>query len=183
MIVAKVWGFYPQIFVLFISFLFDGLQLYQWNGSESNRIEKGKAMDVAKSIKDKERVGARVVIVGKYKLFLFLRRISNILITDEGKETDDFWKAIGGKGPIASAQSAGDDKEAETAMRQYIHLYKVEKGDEKPEIAVVAEGRLLKEMLDPAECYILDCLCEMYVWTGHNSDIQLRNASMKLGVV
>lgn len=43
---------------------FDQYYLFQWNGSEANRIEKGKAMDIAKSIKDKERVGARVVIAG-----------------------------------------------------------------------------------------------------------------------
>eukprot|EP00026_Physarum_polycephalum_P000343 Phypoly_transcript_00343.p1 GENE.Phypoly_transcript_00343~~Phypoly_transcript_00343.p1 ORF type:complete len:1625 (+),score=418.05 Phypoly_transcript_00343:184-5058(+) len=137
--------------------------LYQWNGSEANRIEKGKAMDIAKSIKDKERVGARVVIV------------------DEGKETDDFWKAIGGKGPVASAASAGDDKEAEQAIRQYIHLHKViKKPDGSADINVVAEGRLLKEMLELTECYILDCVSEMYVWTGTNTDIKLRNAALKL---
>lgn len=59
--------------------------IYQWNGSEANRIEKGKGMDVAKSIKDKERSG-----------------VSRVVVLDDGKsehpeELEYFWKILGGK--------------------------------------------------------------------------------------
>ncbi|EGG25050.1 villin [Cavenderia fasciculata] len=144
--------------------------IYQWNGKDANRIEKGKGMDIAKSIKDKERVGCRVVIV------------------DDGKETDDFWKVLGGRGEIASADSAGDDREAELGIRKHINLYRVVMDENAPATAenlgidlVPMDGRLTKNMLEGNECYILDCVSEMFVWTGSASKLKVRNASLKLG--
>ncbi|KYQ96706.1 villin [Tieghemostelium lacteum] len=138
--------------------------VYQWNGSEANRIEKGKGMDVAKSIKDKERVGCRVVIV------------------DEGKEPDDFWKIIGSRvEDIAPASSAGDDREAELSIRQYINLYRSIpiNGDKELDLVPI-QGRLSKTLLEPEECYILDCVSEMFVWTGTSSKLKVRNMTLKL---
>ncbi|KAK5584851.1 hypothetical protein RB653_006469 [Dictyostelium firmibasis] len=138
--------------------------LYQWNGSESNRIEKGKGMDIGKSIKDKERVGCRVIII------------------DEGKEPEEFWKILGGKGEIASACSAGDDRDAELNIRKYITLYRVQaiNGDKELDLTPI-EGRLSKSLLEPEECYILDCVSEMFVWTGTNSKLKVRNMTLKMG--
>ncbi|EGC29857.1 hypothetical protein DICPUDRAFT_51061 [Dictyostelium purpureum] len=137
--------------------------LYQWNGSEANRIEKGKGMDIGKSIKDKERVGCRVVII------------------DEGKEPEDFWKVLGGKGEIASADTAGDDREAELNIRKYINLFRAQpiNGDKELDL-VPLDGRLSKTLLEGGECYILDCISEMFVWTGSNSKLKVRNMTLKL---
>ncbi|KAN0029376.1 hypothetical protein ACTFIV_011267 [Dictyostelium citrinum] len=138
--------------------------LYQWNGSESNRIEKGKGMDIGKSIKDKERVGCRVIII------------------DEGKEPEEFWKILGGKGEIASADSAGDDRDAELNIRKYITLYRAQaiNGDKELDLTPI-EGRLSKSLLEADECYILDCVSEMFVWTGTNSKLKVRNMTLKMG--
>eukprot|EP01132_Coremiostelium_polycephalum_P001564 gene1564-1983_t len=137
--------------------------IYQWNGSEANRIEKGKGMDIAKSIKDKERVGCRVIIV------------------DEGKETDDFWTVLGSRGTIASADSAGDDREAELSIRQHISLYRTAGINNDTELDLIKmDGRLSKAMLEPSECYILDCVSEMFVWTGSASKLKIRNMSLKM---
>ncbi|EAL66222.1 hypothetical protein DDB_G0282725 [Dictyostelium discoideum AX4] len=138
--------------------------LYQWNGSESNRIEKGKGMDIGKSIKDKERVGCRVIIV------------------DEGKEPEEFWKILGGKGEIASADSAGDDRDAELNIRKYITLYRAQAINADKELDLIPiEGRLSKSVLEAEECYILDCVSEMFVWTGTNSKLKVRNMTLKMG--
>lgn len=65
-------------------------------------------MDIAKNLKDKERLGARVVVI------------------EEGSEPEEFWKIVGGKptGVITSAEAAGDDLEAEQKIGQYITLHK-----------------------------------------------------------
>ncbi|EFA79149.1 villin [Heterostelium album PN500] len=139
--------------------------LYQWNGSEANRIEKGKGMDISKSIKDKERVGCRVLLI------------------DEGKEPDEFWKVLGGKGPIADASSAGDDREAELNIRKHVNLYQVVTTDPNQTQfdLMPMEGRLSKNMLQGTDCYILDCVSELFVWTGSSSTLKIRNGSLKMG--
>ncbi|GAM27463.1 hypothetical protein SAMD00019534_106390 [Acytostelium subglobosum LB1] len=137
--------------------------IYQWNGSESNRIEKGKGMDIAKSIKDKERVGCRVIIL------------------EEGKENDDFWTVLGGQGPISEADTAGDDREAELNIRKHINLYQVVSSDLTQFDLLPLDGRLSKTMLQAGECYILDCVSEIFVWTGSASKLKMRNTALKMG--
>jgi len=61
-----------------------GLTIFQWNGSECNKKEKAKALNVTLAIKDDERGGK-----------------ASIVVFDEGSETDPFWAALGGKGAIA----------------------------------------------------------------------------------
>ena len=60
----------------------------QWNGSEANRKEKAKALDVCTDIKDDERGGK-----------------AKILSFEQGQEPDEFWEALGGRGGISGASS------------------------------------------------------------------------------
>ena len=97
----------------------------------SKSYRKGKGYGYCKKHKG-QREGRSTSDNCRYEhtnLYLYPKYHKCVLIiysyADEGKETDDFWKAIGGKGPVASAASAGDDKESEQAIRQYIHLHKV----------------------------------------------------------
>lgn len=73
-------------------------------------MKKGKAMDLAKNLRDKERFNAKVSIV------------------DQGKETDDFWSVFPDKpGPtdkLPGKKESGDDEEAEKSYNKYIVLYK-----------------------------------------------------------
>ncbi len=69
-------------------------------------------MDVAKSIKDKERSG-----------------ISRVVIIEDGnntgsREEEHFWELLGGTGPISSSKEV-DDGSAEKAVWERIKLYKV----------------------------------------------------------
>eukprot|EP01105_Mastigella_eilhardi_P007811 TRINITY_DN194_c2_g2_i1.p1 TRINITY_DN194_c2_g2~~TRINITY_DN194_c2_g2_i1.p1 ORF type:complete len:804 (-),score=184.15 TRINITY_DN194_c2_g2_i1:27-2438(-) len=142
--------------------------IYQWNGKESNRIEKGKAMDIAKNIKDKERFGARVVIVA------------------EGDEPPEFWKVMGGAptGPIASAAEGGDDVETEQAIGRYITLYRVthDTNFDNVDLEKVSEdGRsLYKGMINPTACHILDCTTEIFAWTCLRAPAKLRKQILAL---
>ena len=63
-----------------------GLTLYQWNGSEANRKEKAKGLEVCTGLKDDERGGK-----------------ARIKVCDQGSEPTAFWEGIGGRGAVAPA--------------------------------------------------------------------------------
>ena len=86
-----------------------GLTLYQWNGSQSSGIEKAKGAELSRAIDD-ERKGLPTVVV-------YGNKTSYQSMEEEGKEEEVFWSKLGGKGPIASAASAGNDKEAQKQQK------------------------------------------------------------------
>eukprot|EP01114_Cavostelium_apophysatum_P010431 TRINITY_DN2412_c0_g1_i1.p1 TRINITY_DN2412_c0_g1~~TRINITY_DN2412_c0_g1_i1.p1 ORF type:complete len:1379 (+),score=482.22 TRINITY_DN2412_c0_g1_i1:221-4357(+) len=148
----------------------NGPVIYQWNGAQANRIEKGKAMDVAKSIKDKERSG--------------LPRVS---VLDEGCESDDFWKALKRTKEeedlkIASAEEGGEDDVSEKVVWEKVKLSQVitVKNDQY-ELQEIGASKLYKELLREEFCYILDAFTEVFVWTGKKAPLKVKNESMKLG--
>lgn len=162
-----------------------GRAVYQWNGRDANRIEKGKAMDIAKNIRDKERFNSRVILV------------------DEGHEPPEFWTALGGAPPggqhIASATAGGDDEEAERAYPKFVTLYRVVpvnapapappasgngiRGSGNKTIEVTLESvcvgkALVRAMLVPGNCYIMDCVSEVYAWTDTQASGPHRRATI-----
>jgi hypothetical protein len=60
-----------------------GTIVYQWNGVGSSRAEKLSAVQYVLRIKDTP---------GRQK--------TTVYIIDEGRETPEFWSAIGGKGIV-----------------------------------------------------------------------------------
>lgn len=152
-----------------------GSVIYQWNGPQSNRIEKGKAMDVAKSIKDKERAGLHKVVV-----------------LESGVDDEEFWTLLTGshskskgKYKISSAEEGGDDSLAEKALWERVKLFKVCLEDTSgplahPELIEIGCNRLYKEELLSNECYILDSVTEVYCWTGKKAPLKTKNAGMQL---
>jgi hypothetical protein len=142
--------------------------LFQWNGRLSNRIEKGKALDIVKNIKDKEKGGnAKVVVLEQGT-------------SDQQPHADRFWELLGGRGPIPSAESAGDDLEVEKMMMEYVQLFKIVHVKNKIEPVLVARGVLKKEMLDDEECYLLDCIAEIFVWCGRKTPMTRRQHAMQM---
>jgi len=145
--------------------------IYQWNGADANRIVKGKGMDVAKSIKDKERSGN-----------------SRVVILEDGKTDaeDDFWQLLGGKHPIPASDL--DDVTAEKAVWSRVKLYQAQESSDPSaaemfglELVEIGSARLFKAMLVETECYILDTVTEMFVWTGKKAPLKMKNQVMKLG--
>ncbi|KAJ3449756.1 villin [Anaeramoeba flamelloides] len=138
-----------------------GLTIYQWNGKDCNKMEKMKGLQVSTKIKDDERGGR-----------------AKIHIVDQGKEEQNFWKAIGGKGQIKTAEEGGDDLEFEKGSMKDVVLYRV--CDESGQLKITEEGRppLKKAMLDTNDCFILDCGSEIFVWIGNGSTRQEKKESM-----
>ncbi|EKE41144.1 villidin, putative [Entamoeba nuttalli P19] len=126
--------------------------IYVWLGKSSNKMEKGKAMELSKMIA-KERGGVKTETI------------------DEDNEPKEFWKALGEKeGKIKSAEDGGDDLVMELAQMKYVTLYKYWWDGLKEKVDIERwsyEGKeISKSSLEVNSCYILDCYSEMYMWVG-----------------
>jgi hypothetical protein len=173
--------------------------LYQWNGKNANRIEKGKGMDVCKNIKDKELMGNGRVVV--------LEQGGN----DTTEQASQFWSILGGsaKSEIAPAESAGDDNAVDEELKEFTNLFKIVSSEAVPSSSpastpaatgarrsralsrqvsmaveiqpeLIARYPLKKDMLQQEDCFILDCASELYVWCGGKSSLPIRKQTMKL---
>eukprot|EP00727_Mastigamoeba_balamuthi_P014040 m51a1_g9259 hypothetical protein (1730) ;mRNA; r:56794-63009 len=133
-------------------------RLYQWNGSKCNRLERSKAVDIVAKLNRARGGRAKVVVI------------------DEGDtEPEDafsFWKELGGKGPIGAAEI--DDAQVEADHDANNKLFHVRDDGELERI----EGKLVQEMLDASDCFILDCVGEIYVWIGKSSGQELRTLAV-----
>ena len=70
-----------------------GRRIIQWNGSEANKYEKFKGLEMVTKLKDEERGGK-----------------AEIIVADEGKPFDEektFWEALGEEGPTKVRKGEG----------------------------------------------------------------------------
>eukprot|EP01103_Thecamoeba_quadrilineata_P021404 TRINITY_DN9831_c0_g1_i1.p1 TRINITY_DN9831_c0_g1~~TRINITY_DN9831_c0_g1_i1.p1 ORF type:complete len:1007 (-),score=223.26 TRINITY_DN9831_c0_g1_i1:67-2865(-) len=135
--------------------------IYQWNGSEAARMKKGKGLDLTVRLRDERGAKARVVI-----------------LEEKGEDEPDFWTALGGRGTIAEAEPPEADLEFEKAAN-VLKLYRVNDCLGELEVEQVeADGQNLHvNMLDPIDCFILDCETEIFVWVGiESSEIEKSGA-------
>jgi hypothetical protein len=141
-----------------------GLDIYQWNGSESNKKERAKGLDVAMSIKDDERGGkARIMPVA------------------QGEEPAEFWEALGGRGPVATAI---DDAPAPTVTSGgggEMKLFKVSDSSGKLETTEVATGSLKRSMLVTDDVFIMDNGSDIFVWVGKGATDQEKRGGLATG--
>lgn len=144
-------------------FLLDtGLTIMQWNGSEANRKEKSKALDLAVAIRDDERGGK-----------------AQFVAFEQGEESPEFWKALGGQGPIGPA--IPDDAPAKV-FRGDIKLIKVAEAMGTITRMEVARGDLKKEMLDSKDVFVVDNDSLIFVWVGKDATAEERKQGMSMGV-
>lgn len=149
-----------------------GSVIYQWNGLESNRIEKGKGLDFAKKLKDKEHAGRPKIVV---------------LEANETPDDHHIWQILE-KPPsqeIPPGSAGGEDQEAEKQLKDLTTLYvvnpdRVGASLDELELEVIEEYPLMKEVLDTCESYILDCVGEVFPWTGKKSSVPSRNAAVSI---
>lgn len=142
--------------------------IYTWTGKKANRMEKGRSMDLQKRLRD-ERMN---------------RCKAEIILEEEGKESDAFWEVLGGKGPIASPESAGPDEAFEMASVDEETLYRVGL-DPSPgaaqlvTIEKVERADILHRALLEHECsYVLDCINEIFVWHGSKTTGNIRQEAV-----
>ncbi|XP_067673342.1 advillin-like [Haliotis asinina] len=131
-----------------------GLIMYVWNGPASSKMERIKAAEVAKTIKDEERGGR-----------------ATINIIDDRWDCDPkFFNSLGclaSECSIKSADEGGDDREFERVAQDTVTLYRVTDASGSLEVNEVASKPLKREDLDSNDCFILDSgPSGIYVWIG-----------------
>jgi hypothetical protein len=142
--------------------------IYTWTGKKANRMEKGRSLDLGKRLRD-ERMN---------------RCKAEIVLEEEGKESDAFWEVIGGKGEIASPESAGPDEAFEMASVNEETLYRVgldpsPGADKVVSIDKVERADILHRALLEHECsYVLDCGTEIFVWHGSKTTGNIRQEAV-----
>jgi len=144
-----------------------GRNIYQWNGKGASRVEKTKALEVTKQIRDQERGGN-----------------ATIAILEEGKDNDnDFWLKFGCPKParIRPAEEAGADTDpnARTSASPGT-LYRVSNSSGSLTVTQVEGSPLKRSMLDTGDAYILDnAPVGIDVWIGKGASKDERLHAMK----
>jgi hypothetical protein len=88
-----------------------GLTLFQWNGKDSNKFERVKALELITKIKNDERGGK-----------------AKLVFLDSDSKDADFWKALpGGIDSVKSTAEGGsdDDVKAESVITLFRYAHSV----------------------------------------------------------
>ncbi|KAF5922582.1 villin-1 [Diceros bicornis minor] len=147
-------------------FLLDlGKLIIQWNGPESNRLERLRGMTLAKEIRDQERGGRTYVGVvdgEDEKASPKLMEIMNHVL-----------------GPRRELKAAVPDTVVEPALKAALKLYHVSDSEGKLVVREVATRPLTQDLLSHEDCYILDQGgLKIFVWKGKNANAQEKKEAM-----
>eukprot|EP01105_Mastigella_eilhardi_P018908 TRINITY_DN4414_c0_g1_i1.p1 TRINITY_DN4414_c0_g1~~TRINITY_DN4414_c0_g1_i1.p1 ORF type:complete len:2036 (-),score=696.95 TRINITY_DN4414_c0_g1_i1:86-6193(-) len=135
-------------------------RIYQWNGAKCNRMERTKGVDVTQKLNRVRGGRAKIITLDEEDV--------------DHPELQTFWRDLGGKGEIQTAEAGGDDAEYEQNFDSNVALYLVTDDGDLDRI----EGKLVVEKLQAEECYVLDCFTEVYVFIGKGSTSDRRNTAL-----
>ncbi|NWX33811.1 VILI protein, partial [Notiomystis cincta] len=147
-------------------FLLDlGQLIIQWNGPESNRNERLRAMTLAKDIRDRERGGrAKVGVVDGED-------------EDASPELMKVLKHV--LGEKRDIQPAIPDNKVDQIVKSSLKLYHVSNTSGNLVIQEVAIQPLTQDMLLHEDCYILDQGgIGIFVWKGKNANKEEKQEAM-----
>uniref|UniRef100_A0A672P2A1 Villin like n=1 Tax=Sinocyclocheilus grahami TaxID=75366 RepID=A0A672P2A1_SINGR len=152
-------------------FLLDlGKVIIQWNGPQSNRQEKLKAVLLAQDIRDRERGGrAQIAVIegGQEEAFPELMKI---MISVLGQRTGHL------KEPIS------DDKPDQNQISD-VKLYHVSDASGQLLVQEVATSPLTQDLLSSTDCYILDQGgSSVMVWKGKAASDEERHSALSRAV-
>jgi len=148
-----------------------GKIIIQWNGPESNRMERLKGAKMAREIRDSERGGrAQVYIVDG---------------EDESREKtafDGMVKILGNK-PSKLAAATSDEKASRDRMSQ-LKLFHVSDATGQLTVTEVATKPLTQDLLNHTDCYILDQGgAKIFIWKGKKASEEERSGAMARALV
>lgn len=144
-----------------------GLKLWVWQGEEAGKMEKIKALEVARRIRDEERGGrAEVSPIDDHKEPEDFVRKMNELVTDDHTIKD-----------IAAATS---DSTFERAAKEQVKLYRVSDASGMLEINEVGSYPLKCGLLDTNDAFILDTgAAGIFAWIGRGATTNEKKAAFK----
>ncbi|XP_063437789.1 gelsolin-like protein 2 [Mytilus trossulus] len=132
-----------------------GLQIYQWNGSGSNKDERMKAMQYCIKLKD-ERNG---------------KASSEVL--DEGSTDKDheFYKAL-------NEENVPDEAKKYKAADSQKELFRLSDASGSMKFSLAKKGQVSKTDLDSKDVFILDSKTSLHVWVGKDTSVNERKNAM-----
>jgi len=140
-----------------------GLHIYQWNGSKAGPMEKNKGAQIARALNDERRGMPRVHVLEERE--------------EKGEEVDTFWKTLGGKKAIKSAEEGGSDDEAEKAPQR--KLFQLSDATGEMVFTLVGEGvKIRRNQLDSNDVFVFDAGNEVFAWIGKGASVDERKKSM-----
>ena len=135
--------------------------IYQWQGKESSRLERAKAVEMCIKIRDDLHCSrARIEVI------------------PQGEETEAFWDELGGKKPIKSAAEGGSDTEQTAQTKKEVKLYWLSDKSGSLEVKEITQRPLVKDLLKSEDAYILDTGAEIFAWVGKNASQAERFSAM-----
>jgi len=136
-----------------------GLSIYQWNGKSGGPAEKNKGSALARAIKD-EREGR-----------------SKVTVHEEGdKDLGEFWKILGGEGPVKSAAEGGSDTEVASTSKV---LFSLSDATGKLEFKKVAESKVTRAHFVSNDAFIFDVGPQVFAWIGKGSSANERKGALQ----
>lgn len=142
-----------------------GLTIYVWNGSSAGRMEKIKALDVARRIRDEERGGR-----------------GEMVVMEENDMNDEFVKTMNAiaEGTPKDIKDPTDDTTFERVSKESVKLYRVSDASGSLEVTEVGNYPLSRELLDTNDAFILDTgAAGLFAWVGRNATKQEKKAAFK----
>ncbi|KAM4626722.1 villin-1 isoform 1-T2 [Discoglossus pictus] len=147
-------------------FLLDlGKLIVQWNGPQSNRMERLGGMNLAKDIRDRERGG----------------RCQIAVVEGENEEGSPQLMAIMNHvlGERRELREAIGDDVVDQVMKTSIKLYQVSDSNGNLVVQEVATRPLTQDLLSQDDCFILDQGgVKIFVWKGRNANKEEKQQAM-----
>ncbi|GFG33063.1 hypothetical protein Cfor_12089 [Coptotermes formosanus] len=146
-----------------------GKEIFVYVGEKSKRTERLKAISAANQIRDQDHAGrAHVQIIDEYS---------------NEREVSHFFEELGSgaSGEVADETDGGDDTEFERKQEAVVTLYRVSDASGEMTMQKVGEKPLHQDMLNSADCYILDTVTSgIFVWIGKHCTKAEKVEAMKL---
>ncbi|XP_072034821.1 advillin-like [Amphiura filiformis] len=142
-----------------------GKLIHVWNGSEANRQERIKGLEVARDIRDNERAGRA--------------HVQTMEEEQSARADAAILKALGNP-PGSFPPPAEDD---DTFVRKNVantKLYHVSDESGSLVVSEIGDRPLTQDMLSTKDCYIIDQgNFGVYVWKGKGATVQEKKSAMK----
>lgn len=139
-----------------------GRDIYQWNGPEASRLEKQKAMEVTRKIRDEERGGK-----------------GRVHIVDPSDDDTEFWQKFGVPKPRSPLAPATDDAAHEKQLKANVQLYHLSDDSGRLVVREIKDRPLKRDFLLPGDAYVLDVgTAGIWAWVGKKASPSERKNAM-----
>lgn len=144
-----------------------GLKIYQFNGSKAGPMEKQKGAGITRALKEERKSQPQVIVVEE---------------TDTGADAEEFWKVLGGRGKIKTAEEGGADDAAEKENAKVRRLMHLSDASGKMEFKMVSEGNAIKKsQFISDDVMVFDAGHEVFVWVGKGASKEEKKQALGYG--